>query len=158
MAASEPLATYLNDHLAGAVAGRDLAQTIASADTGPTGPSMSEVAAAIDEDRATLEAVMQRLGVEKTVVKQAAGRLVEKLGRLRMHQTVTGHPGLSRVLELEALIMGVNGKLALWRALREITTDDDRLAGVDLDDLIGRAQAQLGALEELHRAAAADAF
>jgi hypothetical protein len=101
---------------------------------------------------------MQRLGVEKTVVKQAAGRLVEKLGRLRMHQTVTGHPGLSRVLELEALIMGVNGKLALWRALREITTDDDRLAGVDLDDLIGRAQAQLGALEDLHRAAAAEAF
>ena len=96
---------------------------------------------------------MQRLGVEKAGTKQAAGRVVEKLGRLRMHEKVTGDPGLSRLLELESLIVGVNGKLARWRALRPISAADDRLAGVDLDDLIGRAQGQLATLEEHHRAA-----
>ena len=47
MAASDQLATYLNDHLAGAMAGRDLAQKIADTNQGtPMGSSMAEVAAA----------------------------------------------------------------------------------------------------------------
>jgi hypothetical protein len=153
------LATYLNDHVGGATAGRDLAEKIASDNEATElGSFMSGVLAAIEEDRASLEDVMRRAGVEKATVKQAAGRLTEKLGRLRMHQTVTGDPALSRLLELEALIMGVNGKLALWRTLREVARDDAALADVDFDVLMTRAQEQLRGLEEHHRMAAADAF
>ncbi len=159
MVASGQLATYLNDHLAGAMAGRDLAEKIASDNEGTElGSFMAGVVGAIDEDRANLEDVMKRVGVERAAVKQAAGRLAEKLGRLRMHQTVTGDPGLSRLLELEALIMGVTGKLALWRTLQEVGRDDARLAGVDFDILIGRAEEQLRGIQEHHRAAAAEAF
>lgn len=159
MGGHEQLATYLNDHLAGAEAGRDLAEKIASDNAGTElGTFMSGVLAAIEEDRTTLEDVMRRAGVEKTLAKQAAGRLAEKVGRVRLHQRVTGDPGLSRVLELEALIMGVTGKRSLWRTLREVGRDDDRLGGVDFDILIGRAEEQLRGLEEHHRAAATEAF
>jgi hypothetical protein len=159
MVGHEQLATYLNDHLAGAEAGRDLAQKIAADNEGTDlGTFMSGVVTAIEEDRTTLEDVMRRAQVEKALAKQAAGRLAEKLGRVRMHQRVTGDPGLSRLLELEALIMGVTGKLALWRTLRQIAGDDDSLAGVDFDTLIGRAEEQLRGLEERHRAAATEAF
>jgi hypothetical protein len=159
MAGREQLATYLNDHLAGSDAGRDLAEKIAADNEGTElGSFMTGVLAAIQEDRTTLEDVMRRAGVERALAKQAAGRVAEKLGRVRLHQRVTGDPGLSRVMELEALIMGVTGKLALWRTLREVAPDDDRLAGVDFDVLIARAQEQLSGLEERHRMVAAEAF
>ncbi len=153
------LATYLNDHLGGSMAGRDLAEKIASENEGTElGSFMAGVLAAIEEDRSTLEDIMKQVGVERAVVKQAAGRLAERLSRLRMHQTVTRDPGLSRLMELEALILGITGKLAVWRTLRELAPREPRLGGVDLDDLMGRAREQLRGLEEHHRAMAADAF
>lgn len=159
MVAHEQLATYLNDHLAGAEAGRDLAEKIASDNEGTElGSFMSGVLVAIEDDRQTLEDVMRRAGVERAALKQAAGHLAEKLGRLRLHQRITGDPGLSRLLELEALIMGVTGKLALWRALGEVAGGDDRLADVDFEVLVGRAQEQLSGLEEHHRIVATQAF
>jgi hypothetical protein len=159
MVGREQLATYLNDHLGGATAGRDLAEKIAADNEGTElGSFMAGVLAAIEEDRQTLEDVMQRAGVEKAAVKQAAGRLAERLGRVRLHRAVTGDPGLSRLMELEALIMGVTGKLALWRTLREVARDDDRLAGVDFDVLIARAQEQLSGLEDHHQVVATETF
>lgn len=159
MADQGQLATYLNDHLAGSMAGRDLAEKIASDNEGAElGSFMAGVLTAIEEDRATLEDVMARVGVERTIVKQAAGRLAERLSRLRMHRTVTGDPSLSRLLELEALILGVTGKLALWQTLRELAPREPGLAGMDFEGLIGRAREQLRGLEEHHRAMAAEAF
>ncbi len=159
MVAREQLATYLNDHLGGATAGRDLAEKIAADNEGTElGTFMSGVLAEIEEDRASLEDVMRRAGVEKAVVKQAAGRLAERLGRLRLHEKVTGDPALSRLMELETLILGVNGKLALWRTLREVAAADDRLAEVDFDVLLRRAEEQLRGLEQHHRTTAAGAF
>ncbi len=153
------LATYLNDHLGGSMAGRDLAEKIASDNEGSElGSFMAGVLTAIDEDRVTLEDVMARVGVERTIVKQAAGRLAERLSRLRMHRTVTGDPGLSRLLELEALILGVTGKVALWQTLQELAPRDPRLAGMDFEALIGRAREQLRGLEDHHRVMAPDAF
>jgi len=52
----------------------------------------------------------------------------------------------------------VQGKLALWRTLRETKGDDDRLAGVDLDALIARADSQRRRLERERVRAARDAF
>ncbi len=159
MAAHPQLGTYLNDHLGGAMAGRDLAEKIASDNPGTElGSFMAGIVTAIEEDRATLEDVMRSVGVEKATVKQVAGRVAEKLGRLRMHQTVTRDPRLSRLLELEALILGVTGKLALWRTLKELVPREPRLAGVDFEDLVDRAREQLRGLEEHHRATAAETF
>lgn len=159
MVGREQLATYLNDHLAGSEAGRDLARKVAADNEGTAlGSFMSGVVTAIEEDRTTLEDVMRRAGVEKVFAKQAAGRLAEKLGRVRLHQRVTGDAALSRLLELEGLILGVTGKLELWRTLREIARADESLGGFDFDVLIGRAEEQLQGLEEHHRAAATEAF
>lgn len=159
MVGQAQLATYLNDHLGGSMAGRDLAEKIASENEGTElGAFMTGVLTAIEEDRAALEDVMRRVGVERAVVKQAAGRVAERLSRLRMHRAITGDPGLSRLLEIEALILGVMGKLALWGTLRELASQEPRLADVEFEDLMRRAQEQLSGLEEHHRAMAADAF
>ena len=156
---SAPLGTYLNEHLAGAMVAIDLAGKAADRNRGDRlGVFLAELRKAIDEDRVSLEGVIERLGIEKGGVKATAGRVVEKVSRLRLHEKVTGDPDLSRVLELETLIMGVTGKLRLWHSLQESMASDARLAGVDLDALVQRARDQLAGLDDHHREAAARAF
>ncbi|HEX2191739.1 MAG TPA: hypothetical protein VHH09_00960 [Acidimicrobiales bacterium] len=156
---SAPLATYLNDHLAGSMAAVDLAEKAAARNQGDRlGVFLTELLRAIDEDRLTLEGVMDRLGVEKGGPKATAGRVVEKVSRLRLHEKVTGDPDLSRVLEMETLVMGVTGKLQLWHSLQELGPSEPRLADVDLEALVRRAHEQLAGLDEHHREAAARAF
>jgi len=84
-----------------------------------------------------------------------AGRAAEKVGRLKLNGRLTGRSPLSPFVELEAVEVGVCGKLLLWQVLR-----DRRPPGagvVDLDELIRRAQRQLDEVER-HRRDAADAL
>lgn len=156
---SQHLPTYLNDHLSGSMAAIDLAEKAAARNEGNRlGAFLTGLLRAIDEDRVTLEGIMDRLGVEKGGAKATAGRVVEKVSRLRLHEKVTGHPDLSRVLELETLVMGITGKLRLWHSLQELAPSEPRLAGVDVDTLVQRAHDQLAGLDEHHREAAARAF
>lgn len=153
---NDPLATYLNDHLSGALAAIDLADKAAAQNQGNRfGVFLSELHKEIDDDRVTLESIMERLGVEKGGAKAMAGRVAEKVSRLRLHEKITGDPDLSRVLELETLIMGVNAKLRLWHSLQASIGSDARLAGVDLGALVRRAHDQLAGLDDHHRESAA---
>jgi hypothetical protein len=140
----DPLATYLNDHLAGATAGLDLARRLAD-DEGP----LAAVAEEIAEDRQALIDVMERLSVGQSRIKVALGWGAEKVLR---------YSPASRLEELEALSLGVEGKLALWRALRHTYGSDPRLDGVDLDDLIARGQSQRRRLERQRMTVAEEAL
>ena len=156
---SDRLGTYLNDHLAGAAAALDLvAKAAAKNRDRAEGAFFDELRAAIDEDRATLEDVMGRVGVERAGVKQAAGRVAERISRLRLHERVTGDPDLSRLMELEAIAVGVTGKLALWQSLQTVAQAYPPLTDVNFQALIGRARQQLAGIEERHRAAAQEAL
>jgi hypothetical protein len=155
MASDELLGVYLNDHLAGAAAGLELAAKLRDNNQGTElGEAMAALHRDIEQDRATLEALMGRLEVERHPVKQAAGWLVEKLSRVRLNPALTGSADLTRLLETEALSLGIEGKLAMWLTLKEVAGDDQRLAAEDLDRLIERARGQRRALEP-HRLAAA---
>ncbi len=148
MSSNELLGVYLNDHLAGASAGMELAEKLRSGSEGTAfGAVLSVLVAEIKEDRAMLEELTERLGIEKSPVKQAAGWIFEKLSRLRLDQHVTGSPDLSRLLEAETLSLGIEGKLVMWRALKEVATVDARLATTDFDVLIARARGQRESLE-----------
>jgi hypothetical protein len=154
MSSNERLGVYLNDHLAGAAAGIELAEKLRDNNQGTElGTVMGAVAHDIEEDRRALEELMQRLEVERHPVKQAAGWVFEKLSRLRLNPALTGSADLTRLLEIEALSLGVEGKLCLWLLLREAAAGDARLAGADFDQLIERARGQRRALEP-HRVAA----
>ena len=75
----------------------------------------------------TLEETMEAFGVDKALLKTAGAKVGEVLGRLKPNEHLTGYSPLSRVLELEMLRSGVQGKLALWDSLYEISETDDRL-------------------------------
>ena len=159
MATDEQLGVYLNDHLAGSAAGTELAEKLRDNNQGS---ELGNVAAAlhrdISQDRASLEELMGRLDIERHPVKEAAGWLLERLSRLRLNPALTGSADLTRLMETEALSLGIEGKLALWLALKSVAASDERLAATDFDRLIDRAHQQRQSLEPHRLAAAARAF
>ena len=144
------LAIYLNDHLAGATVGVELARRLAAGnqEIEALAPTLRQVAAEIEADRETLEGVLDRLGVSRSPVKQHAAWLLERLGRLKPNGHLRGYSPLSRVLELEGLSMGIVGKTELWRTLSGLGLD--QRAGVGFEALAGRAEEQHRAIADLH--------
>jgi hypothetical protein len=154
---SDLLATYLNDHLAGATAGVELARRARGENEGTSlGRFLDGLAHEIEEDRKTLEAVMARLEVGKDRIKVAMGWLGEKAGRLKPNNRLFGYSPLSRLIELEGLALGVEGKRSLWEVLSRL--DDPRLEEFDFTALLERARAQRDSLQERRLSAALDAF
>lgn len=155
MADRKLLQIYLNDHLAGAVAGTELARrALGSNEDGELGTFLKQLVDDIDEDKNALAELMERLELKKNVFKQSAGWMAEKAGRLKLNGQITGYSDLSRLLELEGLTIGVAGKLSMWENLQAAKDLDPALATFDLDHYVGRARQQLAGLER-HRLAAA---
>jgi hypothetical protein len=156
---SDQLTIYLHDHLAGSTAGVELARRAARQNQGSDyGAFLDELAKEIAEDRASLEAIMRNLGTGRDELKNALAWTGEKLGRLKLNGRLTSYAPLSRVIELEGLTLGVQGKLGLWRALHEVAGDYEELDATELNRLIARAERQLGGLGEHHLVAIRDAF
>ena len=137
------LHTYLQDHHAGATAGLELARRSAGSEAETDyRPELSRIADEIAEDRESLERVMSELGVGASTLKDVAGWTAEKLGRLKLNNSLLSRSPLSRVVELEGLLIGVTGKLALWQSLRAAVGES--VDGVDFATLAERASDQRG--------------
>jgi hypothetical protein len=149
------LGIYLNDHLAGATAGTELARRVARSheERGESGV-LHRFAAEVARDRAALLEIMAALGVPVRAYKVCAGWIGEKAGRLKFNGHLFTRSPLSRLEELEILRLGVEGKAAGWRTLRALAETDARLDTAQLDDLNVRARRQAELLEELRIRAA----
>jgi hypothetical protein len=159
MPGNEQLEVYLNDHLAGSAAGIELAEKLRDNHKGTgLGDDMAALHRDISQDREALEELMRHLEVDRHPVKEAAGWILEKLSRLRLNPALTGSADLTRLLETEALSLGIEGKLMMWLALKEAAAGDGRLAGTDFDRLIERARGQRRTLEPHRLAAAVQSF
>jgi hypothetical protein len=153
------LRIYLQDHLAGSTGGVELARRTAGANRGTTyGDTLAKLADEIEADRRALEEIMDDLGVGADRAKNLALWAAEKAGRLKLNGQLTGYSPLSRLVECEGLISGINGKLSLWRALLQIAPDEPRLEADRLGQLLERGQQQLGTVEGLRDRAARDAL
>jgi hypothetical protein len=147
-------AIYLNDHLAGATLGVELARRLRSSNRGDAemGQPLAKICGEIEEDRETLIRLMERLDVPRKPLKPALARIGERLGRLKLNGQLRGYSPLSRVLELEVLAAGIGGKIQLWNALEQ--SYGETLAGFDFHALAERADNQGQRVEDLHLAAA----
>lgn len=155
--APQLLGIYLNDHLAGATAGAELAKRMAGSLSGaPARREMERLAKEIAEDREALLGLMAALGVPVRRYKVYSAWIAEKLGRGKMNGRLLQRSPLSDLVELEMMRLGVEGKAAGWRTLRTRAEHDDRLDTARLDGLLERARAQADALEQLRVGAAAE--
>jgi hypothetical protein len=149
------LGIYLNDHLAGATAGTELAQRMARPHgDGEKSGTLRRLAAEIEQDRAALLDIMAALDVKVRRYKVGAAWIGEKAGRLKLNGHLLTRSPLSNLEELEILRLGVEGKAAGWRTLRTLADTDTRLDPARLDELISRARRQADLLENLRVSAA----
>jgi len=137
------LATYLNDHLAGAAAALELLAHLegAHADTA-LGRVLAGLRADIDADRRELEALMGRLQVAVSLPRKAVGWLAEKVAQLKLRLDDPASGALRLFESLEALALGIDGKRALWPALAAAAEKAPRLRGTDYARLEQRADEQ----------------
>jgi hypothetical protein len=145
------LGVYLNDHLAGATLGAELARRMAASVPQPpeSGTVLRQLAADIAADRAALIDIMAALGIKVRGYKVYAAWAGEKAGRLKPNGHLLSRSPLSSLEETEMLWVGVQGKSAGWRTLRALAERDGRLDAGRLDELISRAAHQSGLLEKL---------
>ena len=145
------LGVYLNDHLAGATGGLELARRMAaSAEPGSESAEvLGRLVAEIAQDRAALLKIMTELGNPVRGYKMFAAWAGEKAGRMKLNGHLTSRSPLSSLEETEMLRLGIEGKAAGWRTLRALADRDDRLDAARLDWLLARAARQSEALEAL---------
>jgi hypothetical protein len=138
---------YLRDHDAASAGGVALAAKALGRDD----PIVKQIA----RDRKALEQVMYQLGVSPSAMKVVFVRVAERVSRLKLNGRIFERSPLSRLVELETLVVGVRGKEALWTALRRAEIS---LENIDLDALSRSAKAQGDELDEKRLSAAANAF
>jgi hypothetical protein len=138
---SDPLTTYLQDHLAGALHAIELLKSIRDHHSGkPLGQFAAELLVEIEADRDVLAQLTENTGGTSGGPKEWGAWLTEKVSRLKLKHG-SGN-GLGIFESLEFLVLGIHGKWALWRALSVIAADDSRLAGTNFSALTARAEDQ----------------
>jgi hypothetical protein len=157
--ASDHVATYLNDHLAGAVAALELLARLEAAHSGTTSArELAELRAEIAADRQALESLMSRLNIDESRSRKAMAWLAERAAHLKLRLDDSTEGALGRLEAFEALALGIEGKRALWRALAAAANDAPGLRGADYERLTQRAEEQRGIVEEMRLAAARTAL
>jgi hypothetical protein len=153
---NDALATYVEDHLAGATAGLELLEALSAQHQGdPTGALARRLLPEVEDDRRTLERIARSLDAG-SMLKEAGAWLAEKVSRLKLHRDAKGVLGTFEALE--AMSLGVLGKRALWKALAVAARTDRRLAGIDFEALAASAERQHALLEDERLRAAAIAL
>jgi hypothetical protein len=140
------LDTYINDHLAGATAGTNLAK-IASEEhqTDEHGPFFSEIYAEIRADFDTLQELASALGVEESASKGALAEIGSKVMAPKF--TAGDDDELNAFVTLETLSIGVEGKVCMWKALKTVAGDYSAFEQFDVDELLARAEGQREKIE-----------
>lgn len=155
---AEPLAVYLDDHLAGSVAALNLMEELAEIERGrPLEAKVRGLHSEVSEEQRGLRDLLGRIHGSPNPVKQAAAWLSEKVGEGKLALSARAHPALATMQALESLALGLQGKLALYRVLVELAPGDPRLEG-DFAALADRTRRQLAMIEDERVAAARLAF
>ena len=114
MADDRFLRIYLRDQLALGVAWRELAARGARSNRGnPAGDALEQVRRGITGDVQTFQGIMRALGVAPSGPKNVLAMLGERAARLKPNGRVVRYSPLSRFEELDALIIGIDGKDSL---------------------------------------------
>ncbi|MGH4012163.1 MAG: hypothetical protein ACRDTH_29055 [Pseudonocardiaceae bacterium] len=156
---NEFLGIYLNDQLAAGILWREVARRSQRSNSGTDlGEALARVSAGIAEDVETFQTIMRRLGVRLNPVKLGLAVGAERLGRLKLNGRLRTYSPLSRFVELDFLVMGIEGKKVLWTTLRDLAGLASHLPDVDFDQLIVRAERQRADLEPFRVRAGTEAL
>jgi hypothetical protein len=157
--AHEHLAIYLKDHLAGSEGGLAILEHIESAHgVGRIGEITRRIRAEIVGERKVLTTLLERLDASGSVPRRIAGWMSEKAMELKLKADDPDNGALRLFEAVEAIGLGVHGKLGLWKALAANAQRIPELATVEYEPLIKQAEEQEELLEILRLEASRAAF
>jgi hypothetical protein len=143
---SEPLVTYLNDHLGGAQIAIQLLEGRRDRHNNQRFRGFARLLLPeIEADDRTLRTIAEKIDAGTGVAKQVGGWLLEKVSRLKLGHT--GSTDFEMFESLELLALGIHGKLCLWKALQAASRRDPRLREYNFAEFIGRAEQQYNKVE-----------
>ena len=150
----EHLSTYLNDHFMGAVAAIEIIDQLAEEET-DLKPFLAQLKIDIEADRDEVVKFMDRLEIPQSRLRKAGGWLAEQVAEVKFAME---DQSLRRLERLEAVALGILGKLSLWRALEAASSRDTSLRGLDYVRLAQRAREQWDQVEAIRIEAARSAL
>jgi hypothetical protein len=141
--AYESIEVYLNDHLAGAIAGVNLVeQAVDRHRSDELGEFFGPLASEIKADHEKLENLLDDMGIDKSASKTALAEIGSKLAAPKFTAAGAGNAHLGDFITLETLSMGIEGKRCMWSSLKTVADAYPELQAIDLDDLESRARDQ----------------
>ena len=144
----EVLITYLNDHHAGSVAALDLLDHLIETFEGkPLGWFFKNLRAEIETDQSTLKELIRKIGADESVIKKAGAWVAEKFSRTKIRVSDSADDQLALLQALEAVMLGIDGKRALWTTLAAASEHLPQLRLLDYANLEQRAVGQCDRLE-----------
>lgn len=142
------VSTYLSDHLAGSTAAVSLLTHLKAINGDPIRAKfLVRLLVDIEADQKALEGIMSRLRISPPLAKQTVSWLAEKTARLKLWFEQSPESSLFWFESFEAITLGIEGKLELWRALicSPIGTE---IGLTELTELKRRATSQRGRIEK----------
>jgi hypothetical protein len=152
-----PLATYLNDHLAGARFAIAMLERMRDAYPDESHRRFATtLLGEIEADRLVLQKLADELGGDANAFKEATAWLAEKASRVKLR--LGSGDELALYEALETLSLGILGKLKLWQVLAVVADRYPSLQKVNFKELASRAQRQHEEVEARRVAAARQLF
>lgn len=152
------LGYYLNNHIAGSVAGIELVKQMVNENRGSElAHFLEKLKVELEEDQEMVRRMLKAIDQKESYTKELGAWLLEKLAVAPI-AGITQSPYLRRVVELEAILLGSQGRIAMWTMLEKLFQADPRLTFADFTALRERAQRQARELDSFREAAAAAAF
>ena len=152
----EHLAIYLNDHLAGSNVALEVLDHLA-VEAPDLASSLANLKTNINEDRQQLLALMASLNIAESRARKAGSWIAERVAEVKLEVDDDQTGPLRRLERLEALEIGIEGKIALWRALNAISTNRP-LGELNYESLIRRGEEQRDRVEVWRLQAASNAL
>jgi hypothetical protein len=151
----DALVSYLRDHLSGSDTALQIVRRLVTTQgSGRDGSLFWQLADEIKQERATVRALIERLGASPNSPQRAASYVSGAV----FGSMAGGSPGdLALLRSLEGLAVGIQGKRCLWRSLQALGARA-ALDHVDYAELESKAVRQWEFVEERRREAAASAF
>jgi hypothetical protein len=144
----EALTTYLNDHHAGSVAALELIDHLIETFEGKSlGQFFKNLRAEIEADQNTLKELIGKIGADESAMKKAGAWVAEKFSRSKLRVSDSADDQLGLLHALEAVVLGINGKRALWTALAAASEHVPQLRLLDYANLEQRAVDQCDRFE-----------
>jgi ferritin-like metal-binding protein YciE len=141
--ADDHIATYLSDHLAGAVVAVELMENLEAVYAGKSiADFIANLRTDIEADVRELENLLGRLHISESRTRKASAWLTEKFTQLKLRLDDAAHGDLRLFESLEALSLGIEGKRSLWLALSAAAEVSPQLRIADYQRLRQRAEEQ----------------